>query len=225
MSYDHGGSAPYACLFWWESDGCDIKLKSGRYKMTLPGDLFLIGEVYGWNGTPNTGTKESIAAIVTKIQSYKIARHWRWRDPVSGKWKDLFRRGYADNAIGQQMNEFSVAEEFKRGIRLNSEVHPGIAWELVSKPPGSRVTGAALMREKLIATARRPESRMREAPGLFIVKEDCPNTVRTLPVLQRSPKNLDDIDTGGEDHCADAIRYCLQADKAPHFSTKRRQVW
>jgi len=146
MSYDHGSTKPYACLFWWESDGSDIQFNSGRCRSTRTGDMFLIGEVYGYNGRPNEGTKESIAEITTKIQSFKIGRGWRWRDPVSGKWKDFFKRGFADNAIGEELNEFSVAVEFERPVRINGEIHPGIKWELVSKPPGSRVTGFALMR-------------------------------------------------------------------------------
>jgi hypothetical protein len=225
MSYDHGSTKPYACLFWWESDGADIVFKSGRCRSTRAGDLFLIGEVYGWNGRPNEGTKESIAEITTKIQSYKIERGWRWRDPVSGKWKDLFRRGLADNGIGEELNEFSVAAEFERPVRINGEIHPGIRWELVSKPPGSRVTGFALMRERLIATAPRPESRIREAPGLFVVKHHCPNFVRTVPVLPRSPKNPDDVNSESEDHIFDAVKYMLQADRSPRMITRRRPVW
>jgi hypothetical protein len=46
MSYDHGSSKPYACLFWWESDGCDILFEDGRVRSTLPGDLFLIGSFH-----------------------------------------------------------------------------------------------------------------------------------------------------------------------------------
>jgi len=225
MSYDHGSTKPYACLLWWESDGVDIVFKNGRARSTLPGDLFLIGEVYGWNGRPNEGTRESIAEIAAKIQAYKIARGWRWRDPVSGKWKDLFRRGFADNGIGEEMNEFSVASEFERPVRINGEMHPGIRWELVSKPPGSRVTGFALMRERLIATAPRPDSWIREAPGLFVIKDDCPNFVRTIPVLPRSLKNLDDVNSESEDHVFDAVKYMLQADRSPRMTISRRQVW
>jgi hypothetical protein len=55
----------------------------------------------------------------------------RWRDPISGKWKDLFKRGFADNAIGAEFNEFSVAAEFERQVSINGEMHPGIRWELV----------------------------------------------------------------------------------------------
>jgi hypothetical protein len=39
--------------------------------------------------------------------------------------------------IGEELNEFSVAVEFERPVRINGEIHPGIRWELVSKPPGS----------------------------------------------------------------------------------------
>jgi hypothetical protein len=48
---------------------------------------------------------------------------------------------------------------FLRVQYLSHFQHPGINWELVSKPPGSRVTGFALVRERLIVTAPRPDSR------------------------------------------------------------------
>jgi hypothetical protein len=66
---------------------------------------------------------------------------------------------------------------------------------------------------------------MREAPGVFIVRDDCPNVARTLPILQRAKNNLDDVDSSGEDHAFDAARYALMADRSPHISFKRRQVW
>ena len=153
MSYDHGSSKPYACLFWWESDGCDIEFEDGRARSTLPGDLFLIGEVYGFNGRPDEGLKSSIAQITVAIHSYKISREWRRRDPLSGKWQDLFRRGVADRAIFDNLNEFSVAAEFDRPVLINGETHPGIQWDESDKFPGSRAAGFALMRERLIATA------------------------------------------------------------------------
>ena len=96
------------------------------------------------------------------------------------------------------------------------------ALEHPPQPPGSRVTGFQLLREKLMATAPRPDSKIREAPGIFIVKDDCPNTARTLPTLPRNPKNLDDINPDSELHIYDAIRYALQADRSPRISTHRR---
>ena len=221
MSYDHGSSKPYACLFWWESDGCDIMFEDGRVRSTLPGDLFLIGEVYGFNGRPDEGLKSTIAQITVAIQSYKIDRNWRRRDPLSGKWQDLFRRGVADRAIFDQLNEFSVAAEFDRPVLINGETHPGIQWEESDKFPGSRAAGFALMRERLIATAPGNEFGIREAKGMFVVAEHCPQFVRTIPVLPRDKKNPDTVDSSAEDHIFDSCAYALRYDTGPRFRSRR----
>jgi hypothetical protein len=72
-SYDHGSTRPYAWLAWAESDGTDLAFKNGRVMSTRPGDLFLVGEVYGnINGEPDKGTHESIGEITARVQQYKI---------------------------------------------------------------------------------------------------------------------------------------------------------
>jgi len=38
----------------------------------------------------------------------------------------------------------------------------------------------------------------------------CLNTIRTIPMLIHDEKKPEDLDTRGEDHCADALRYFLQ---------------
>lgn len=73
-------------------------------------------------------------------------------------------------------------------------------------------------------TAPRLESRTGEGKGLFIVRDDCPNATCTLPLLQRSPKSLDDVDPNSESHIYHAIRYALQTDRSPHIRF-RRVVW
>lgn len=226
ISYDHGDSKPCAVLFWWESRGGDIRLKNGRIKHTLPGDLFLIGEVYLWSGRPNEGIKPSIADVTTAIQKYKILRGWRYRDPLSQKWIDLFkRRCYADSAIFSDMNEFNISEQFKTPVRIDGEQHPGIEWQPVEKPPNSRKDGFTLMREKLLFTGPRAGSNVRESPGLFVVKESCPQWARVIPTLPRDKKNPDVIDEKSEDHLFDCTRYGLAADRSAHVRFDRRQVW
>lgn len=52
-------------------------------------------------------------------------------------------------------------------------------------------------------------------PMLYIFST-CKNTVRTLPLLQYSPHDAEDLDTTGEDHIADALRYfCMSMPLAP----------
>lgn len=224
-SFDLGSTRPWAWLAFAESDGTDFQYKNGRVGRSLPGDLFLVGEVYGWKGVPDKGDHASIAEITARIQNYKIQRGWRFRDVQNPKrWHDMFRRNYADDAIGQEMNGYSAQEEFKNPALINGISHPGIEFQLVSKPPGSRETGFALVRERLINTAPRLDSKIREGKGLFIVRDHAPNAVRTLPVLSRNPKNSDDVDPACESHIFDAIKYALAADRAPKFSTRRRYV-
>lgn len=223
-SFDLGSSRPWAWLAFAESDGTDFQYKNGRVGRSLPGDLFLVGEIYGWTGEPDKGDHASIAEITTRIQNYKIQRGWRFQDMQNPKrWHDMFRRSFADDAIGQEMNGYSAQEEFLTPVLINGISHPGIRFELVSKPPGSRETGFALVRERLINTAPRAESKIREGKGLFIVKDQCPNAARTLPVLSRNPKNADDVDPACESHIFDAIKYALAADRAPHVRFGRRQ--
>lgn len=226
MSHDDGDTRPSATLFWWlNTEGCDVRYKDGRVKSGRAGDLHLIGEVYRWTGKPNEGIKGPITDKLAAIQQYKINRGWRWRDPLNNKWRDLFKRGVADNSIFDEWNDTSVANEFLKPVRINGEAHPGIEWEPADKSPGSRVAGFTLMRERLIATAPRAGSIRREGPGLFVVKDHCPNFCRTIPVLQRDKRNPDDVATDGEDHVFDACRYALRYSPAPAVSFRRRQVY
>jgi hypothetical protein len=63
------------------------------------------------------------------------------------------------------------------------------------------------MRERFIGTAPVKESGVREAKGLFIVESECPQFLRTVPVLPRDPRYPDKISEAAENHLADACRY------------------
>ena len=157
--------------------------------------MFLIGEIYGWNGRPNEGTKESIASIITKIQQYKLAKGWRFRDAVSQKWVDLFKRGYADNAIGAEENEHCIAEEFRQPVIINGEKTPGIS---LGASQQAAWISARQLRDHARAAHRMLASSGVETAGssrLVRCQGKCAQFVRTVPVLPRSKKNIDEIDT------------------------------
>jgi hypothetical protein len=75
----------------------------------------------------------------------------------------------------------------------------------VDKGPGSRKQGWQQLR-KLLKNAIPGEEGVRENPGLFVC-ESCYQFIRTIPVLPRDQKDLDDADTLAEDHIADEVRY------------------
>ena len=80
------------------------------------------------------------------------------------------------------------------------------------------------MRERFIGTALGKESGVREGKGLFIVESECPQLLRTVPVLLRDPRYPDKISDAAENHLADACRYGLRFGLTPAFSTRRRWV-
>lgn len=47
-------------------------------------------------------------------------------------------------------------------------------------------------------------------PMLYI-GDSCEDTIRTLPILQHDDKNIEDLDTEGEDHAADELRYAAMS--------------
>ena len=46
---------------------------------------------------------------------------------------------------------------------------------------------------------------------LLYFTDKCEDTIRTLPVLQHSDTNPEDLDTEAEDHAADETRYALMS--------------
>ena len=49
----------------------------------------------------------------------------------------------------------------------------------------------------------------------LIFHPDCHYTIRTLPAQIQDPKRLEDVDTDGEDHAADMLRYLVMMRPAP----------
>lgn len=87
----------------------------------------------------------------------------------------------------------------------------------ISSLPGKadRVSGWNRMR-RLLSHAGKPDR-----PGLYIARR-CRYFWDTVPMLARDAKRIEDVDTTGPDHGADAIRYgCLRQDWAPELKFVR----
>ena len=190
-AFDWGSSAPYACGWFAESDGnTPVELADGRKRHYPRGTVFLIQELYGWNGTPNVGVRETNEVIAKRVKEVEAGMRGR----LISNGHHIYD-GPADASIFDVINGDSYAAEMSRN---------GVTWVPSYKGKGSRVQGWERLRSMLLASAKND----REMPGFFVFS-NCRNWIRTVPVLPRDDKNPDDVDTEAEDHFGDCTRYRL----------------
>jgi len=130
---------------------------------------------------PNKGTGWTVPILSEEIIS--MCKRWKIKP-----------RGCADDAIFSKSGHASgsIADEFIRG---------GV-WFIPAKK-ADRLTGWNIMR-RLLSDAGKPD-----VPGLYISRS-CEYFWQTVPYLGRDPKRVEDVDSQGVDHAADAVRYgCL----------------
>jgi hypothetical protein len=205
-AFDWGSSAPYSVGWYAESDGSDLLMRDGSVMSTVRGDVFRIGELYGWSGKPNEGLRELAVEVAVKVVEIEIARGWR----SPGGHQSRVHPGPADSAIYSTENGKSIGADMEKPVRIGSMIYGGVFWTRADKRPGSRVSGWELMRTMIKAATPEPGT-IREKPGLFIVEDENPQFLRTVLALPRCKKNLDDVDTDAEDHIADEVRYRVRA--------------
>lgn len=82
------------------------------------------------------------------------------------------------------------------------------------KAANARVDGWSQVRNYL---------RISEITGMprLVIFDNCRNLIRTLPMLVHDATNGEDLDTEGEDHAADALRYLLMSRPRATRSPKR----
>lgn len=201
-SFDWGDSRPYACLWFAESNGEEVRLRDGTVRAWPRGTLFVIGEEYGWNGKPNEGLRLSNVEIARRVLKTEKALG------LEGRTKP----GPADNNI------FNVDNDGKCIAKEMADI--GVRWLPANKGPGSRPNGWSRLRTLLAANTelvddvkRVRRSKPMEEPGLFVFADRCPQTIRTVKSIPRDKKKPDDVDTKAEDHIADALRYRALAAK------------
>ena len=76
----------------------------------------------------------------------------------------------------------------------------GCRWRPADRSAGSRVSGKNELHRRLQADPFTEQPRM-------VITSNCTNTIAQLPIIQLDKKKPEDVDTKGEDHLYDAIRY------------------
>ena len=205
-SFDWGSAAPFSVGWWAESDGSDLRLRNGRWRSTVRGDLFRIHEWYGWTGKPNQGVRMLAVDIAKGIVEREL--QWGLRAGSGERENIMVKAGPADNQIHDVENGVSTAMDMAKPVRVGNEMHRGISWTRADKRPGSVKNGLEQMR-KMMRNAHPRDGRPREHPGLYVV-EDCLQFIRTVPTLPRSEVDMDIVDKNAEKHACDETRYRIR---------------
>jgi hypothetical protein len=219
---DYGEAQPSSIGWYAECMQDKATITVGDREFTFrKGDVVRFNEWYTWTGKENEGMRLGPAEITAGIVRRELEMGLRYQVPTTGQWLNRVKNGPADNSIfTSRAGTASIADDFTHGTVINGMRHPGIDWLQCDEK--ERVIGWSKVRERLLHTKPRDpaKSSWREHPGLFVTT-NCEQWLRTVPVLQRNPKNMEDALSTGEDHVADEVRYRVMHDTTPPVRSGR----
>lgn len=189
-AYDYGFSAPYFVFFYMVATG-----ESSTAFNPPKGSIILFSEIYGADEDDH-GLQEDVSITAKKIKMHQDLY-------FPGK---QVKAGPADNSIFDKEQGPSIADKIKESVNE-------ITFEKSNKSPGSRVLGLGVVRAFIFNAI----FFRHEKPGLYITTH-CVNGYSQLCDLQLDEKNVEDVDTEGNDHSWDVLRY-LALNKQNEITT------
>lgn len=172
--------------------GYNKPFSCGWWAVDYEGIAYRILELYGCTKTPNEGVKWTPPKVFSEIA--RIEREHRWL-----KGKNII--GIADPAIWNAETGKSIAEvAADHGVFFGKGDHERIAgWMQVHYRLAFDDNGFPMM----------------------YVFSNCKAFIRTIPLLQYDEHKPEDLDSDGEDHCADEVRYfCMSRPITPRIAAK-----
>jgi hypothetical protein len=170
--------------------------------ITIPrGCLVRYREWYG-SSAPNVGLKLTAEEVAAGIKSREA--------------KDSPMQGVADPAMFASDGGPSIAERMARGgVHLRPADNKRVAGR-------GQLGGWDALRARLKGED--------EDRPMLVVFSTCVDTIRTLPALQHDTAKPEDVDSDGEDHAADEIRYACMSRPwtkpvAPPDSKATKRDW
>lgn len=142
--------------------------------------MYMIREYYGCTGTPNVGVKMEPSEVARKIREIEA-------DDPNLHGKQILRVG--DPAIWASQGTESIGALMERE-RVYFE-----------KGDNARISGKMQFHHRLAFDS--------EGVPMLYVFETCKHFIRTFPALVYDEKDVEDVDTDGEDHAYDSGRYVL----------------
>jgi hypothetical protein len=208
-SMDWGGASPFS-IGWWAivPDKFDI-LPSNMpstfnpryaYKNNLPrGALVRYREWYGCqideNGESmhnNTGLKLTIEQIASGIAEREK------NEPKNDAGRPRMAYRVAGTDLFQERSGPSLAERMAGDPYYQHWIGASVA----RTARGDTLGGWDMVRSRLIG---------QDGDPMIYFFPNCIDSIRTLPALQHDKNRIEDVDSSGEDHCGDEIRYACMS--------------
>ena len=172
--------------------GYNRPFSCGWWAVDFDGVVYRILELYGCTKTPNEGVKWTPPQVFAEIA--RIEREHSWL-----KGKKII--GVADPAIWNAETGKSVADvAADHGVFFTKGDHERIAgWMQVHYRFAFDDKGFPMM----------------------YIFSNCKAFIRTIPLLQYDEHKVEDVDSDGEDHVADEVRYFLMSRPISPRATKQ----
>ena len=154
----------------------------GWFAVDEDGRVYHIKEFYGCTGVPNEGIRMHPGEIAREI------RRMESEDPML---RGKVITGIADPSIFDESRGESVARMMERSPNF-------IYWQ---GGDNTRLAGKMQVHNRLAFDG--------EGRPMLQIFSTCKNCIRTLPALVYDARRPEDIDTQGEDHIYDMLRYVL----------------
>lgn len=194
---DWGSARPFCVLWFAVSDGSLPQFPRGA--------LVVYREWYGCNeeelrqGHANIGLKLTAEQVAEGI----IDREQR---DDEGKLIEKISMSVIDPAAKQNHGGPSIAE------RMGMVNHLGVKGVHFHNADNTRVgTRGSMSGWDAVRQRLRGDSHGDDGRPLLYFFSTCVHSIRTLPALQHDPDHPEDVDTDGEDHAPDTIRYGCSA--------------
>lgn len=165
----------------------------GWWAVDNDGVAYRILELYGCTKTPNEGVKWTPDKVFSEIHRIEMEHRWL-------KGKNII--GVADPAIWDAQTGESLAERAaKHQVFFNKGDHERLAgWMQVHYRLAFDENGYPMM----------------------YIFSNCKAFIRTIPLLIYDDHKPEDLDTSGEDHVADEVRYfCMARPIAPRMAAPK----
>ena len=168
---------------WMAGDWGSSKPYCFLWAATSPsGDVYIYRELYGSDGKPNVGNRKGAYEVGQMIRSMEVeADEW-----ITERYLDA--SCFDDHGVGTTI-----------GAQFATPQGGSLFFQKSQKK--NKAGSISLLRDYLKTI--NGTSRLK-------VMDVCTNTIRTLPSLQVDKNNVEQYDTGGEDHPADALIYLLR---------------